>query len=108
MLERMDALAARGVSFGLESTLAARSLAPRLRNLISRGYEFHLVFLYLPSADLAVARVADRVRLGGHNVPEATIRRRYESGLRNFFSLYQPIATSWRIFDNSLRAGLDF
>src|SRR5262245_10207921 len=50
MLERMEALAAKHVSFGLESTLAARSLAPRLRDLIARGYEFHLVFLYLPSA----------------------------------------------------------
>jgi predicted ABC-type ATPase len=101
MLERMEALAANRVSFGLESTLAARSLAPRLRDLVTRGYEFHLVFLYLASADLAVARVADRVRLGGHNVPEATIRRRYESGLKNFFTLYQPIATSWRMLDNS-------
>jgi predicted ABC-type ATPase len=51
MLQRMDALAAKRVSFGLESTLAARTLAPRLRDLIARGYEFHLVFLYLPSAD---------------------------------------------------------
>lgn len=69
-----------------------------------RACAFHRVVhcaLGLPSAALAVARVADRVRLGGHNVPEATIRRRYESGLRNFFSLYQPIATSWRILDNS-------
>jgi predicted ABC-type ATPase len=104
MLERMETLAVRGVSFGLESTLAARSLAPRLRDLVKRGYEFHLVFLYLPSADLAVGRVADRVRHGGHNVPELTIRRRYDMGLRNFFELYQPIATTWRMFDNS-RAG---
>ena len=104
MLQRMEALAANRVSFGLESTLAARSLVPRLRDLIIHGYEFHLVFLYLPSADLAVARVANRVRLGGHNVPELTIRRRYESGLKNFFNLYQPIATSWRMLDNS-RAG---
>ena len=102
------ALAANRVSFGLESTLAARSLVPRLRDLIIHGYEFHLVFLYLPSADLAVARVANRVRLGGHNVPELTIRRRYESGLKNFFSLYQPIATSWPMYDNSRKAGLDF
>ena len=66
------------------------------------------MFLYLPSADLAVARVADRVRLGGHNVPEPTIRRRYESGLRNFFSLYQPHATTWQMYDNSQRSGLSF
>lgn len=101
MLERMDALAARNISFGLESTLAARSLAPRLRALIAQGYKFHLVFLYLNSADLAAARVADRVRLGGHNIPEDTIRRRYNAGLKNFFDLYSPLATSWRMFDNS-------
>jgi predicted ABC-type ATPase len=64
------------------------------------------VFLWLPSADFAVQRVADRVRLGGHGVPEATIRRRYHLGLRNFFRLYQPLATTWGMFDNSGAAGL--
>jgi predicted ABC-type ATPase len=101
MLHRMNALAEKRISFGLESTLAARSLAPRLRNLIAKGYEFHLVFLWLSSADLAIARVADRVRLGGHHVPTETVRRRYHLGLRNFFELYQPIATSWKMYDNS-------
>ena len=101
LLERLEALAAKGVSFGLESTLATRSLAVRLRDLIDRGYEFHLIFLYVPSADISVARVADRVRLGGHNVPENTIRRRYDAGLKNFFSLYQPIAKSWQVINNS-------
>lgn len=101
MLHRIDALAEKRIPFGLESTLAARSLAPRIRNLIENGYEFHLVFLWLPSADMAVARVADRVRMGGHDVPEPTIRRRYRAGLSNFFELYHPIATSWRMYDNS-------
>ena len=62
---------------------------------------FILVYLWLPSADLAVARVADRVRMGGHHVPEETIRRRYHAGLRNFFRLYMPLATKWQMFDNS-------
>lgn len=101
MLARMEKLASQRISFGLESTLAGRTLASRLRDLIATGYEFHLVFLWLPTADLAVARVADRVRLGGHNVPEDTVRRRYRAGLRNFFELYQPLATTWRIYDNS-------
>ena len=101
LLRRMDSLAEKRISFGLESTLAARSPASRIRNLIENGYEFHLVFLWLPSADMAVARVADRVRMGGHHVPEATIRRRYRTGLSNFFKLYHPIATSWRMYDNS-------
>lgn len=101
MIQRIEALGAAGISFGLETTLAARTLAPRLKKLIASGYQFHLVFLYLPSADLAVARVANRILLGGHNVPEETIRRRYRAGLRNFFELYQPIAATWQLFDNS-------
>lgn len=107
LLERMDSLANSRVSFGMESTLAARSLAVRLRELITQGYEFHLIFLYLSSADIAVARVADRVRHGGHNVPESTIRRRYEVGLRNFFSLYQPIAKTWQVRNNSQAGRMD-
>ena len=71
-------------------------------DVIARGYEFHLVFLRLPSPDLAVTRVAQRVRVGGHDVPEATIRRRYRSGLRNFFELYRPLTTTWRMYDNAL------
>jgi predicted ABC-type ATPase len=70
------------------------------------GYRFHLVFLWLSSPDLAVARVADRVRMGGHDVSEATIRRRYRAGLRNFFSLYSPLATTWEMVDNSMRRTL--
>ncbi len=101
MIQRLESLAAASVSFGMETTLAARTLAPRFNSLMSAGYQFHLVFLFLRSADLAVRRVADRVKLGGHHVPEQTIRQRYRSGLKNFFALYQPIATSWQMFDNS-------
>ena len=81
--------------------MASRSLVPWIAELIQSGYKFNLVFLWLPSADLAVQRVADRVRLGGHGVPETTVRRRYDRGLRNFFSLYQPMATAWRMYDNT-------
>jgi predicted ABC-type ATPase len=59
------------------------------------------VYFWLPTPDLAVKRVASRVALGGHDVPETTVRRRYFAGLRNFFRLYQPLATSWLCFDNS-------
>src|SRR5713101_294943 len=99
MLRRLDELGASRRDFGFETTLASRSFAPRIRKLTRAGYECHLVFLWLQSADLAVARVADRVRLGGHAVPEQTIRRR--SGLRNFFALYRPLTTTWRMYDNS-------
>jgi predicted ABC-type ATPase len=101
VLRRLDELTMERRSFGFETTLASRSFAPRIRRLITTGYECHLVFLWLPSADFAVGRVADRVRLGGHTVPEETIRRRYRSGLRNFFRLYQALTTTWRMYDNS-------
>jgi len=101
MLTRLNALAAGRESFGFETTLASRSFAPRIRELIGAGYHCHLIFLWLPSADLAVARVADRVSLGGHSVPEATVRRRYQSGLRNFFNLYRSLTSTWRMYDNS-------
>jgi len=101
MFDRIRQLGAKRHSFAFETTLASRSLAPWITELIQSGYGFDLVFLWLPSADFAVQRVANRVRLGGHGVPEATIRRRYDRGLQNFFSLYQPMATAWRMCDNT-------
>lgn len=106
LLERLHKLAAQRRSFAFETTLASRSFAPWLAQLLRSGYEFRLVFLWLPSADLAVQRVVDRARLGGHDVPEQTVRRRYAAGLRNFFSLYRPLATAWRLYDNSGTAGM--
>ena len=55
-----------------------------------------------PTPDLAVARVKTRVMLGGHDVPEAVVRRRHWRGLRNFFELYQPLATNWRVYDSAV------
>jgi predicted ABC-type ATPase len=101
MLSRIKALAAKRVSFAFETTMASRSFAPWLRQLKSDGFSIHIVFLWLPSAELAERRVAERVALGGHDVPTGTIRRRHRAGLRNFFALYKPLASSWRLYDAS-------
>lgn len=101
MLQRMHYLAENGENFAFETTLASRSFAPWIRGLKKNGYVFHLIFLILDSPDLAVLRVRERVKLGGHTVPEDTIRRRFKKGLNNFFKLYQSIADSWQIYDNS-------
>jgi predicted ABC-type ATPase len=106
MFSRLRELGIQRRSFAFETTLAGRSLAPWLSGLVKTGYEFHLFFLWLPNVEFALDRVADRVRMGGHNVPEGTVGRRYNSGLRNFFSLYQPLASKWRMYDNSDVAGL--
>ena len=101
MMRRIRKLAALHKSFAFETTLAGRSLVSWLGELKRNGYRVHLVFMWLPSADMAVQRVASRVRMDGHDVPEETIRRRYARGLQNFFRLYRPLATTWRLYDNS-------
>jgi predicted ABC-type ATPase len=101
MLGRLRELAIARASFAFETTLASRNFAPWLRTLRMRGFRIHIAFLSLPSADLAVARVAERVRRGGHDVPEEVVRRRFVSGLSNFVSLFEPVADSWQMLDNS-------
>jgi len=102
MLERIRELANRRETFAIETTLAGRSHAQRLRWLKHElGYSVELIFVWLPNADLAVARVANRVRQGGHNVPETTIRRRFSQGIRNFARYYAPIADRWAILDGT-------
>jgi predicted ABC-type ATPase len=84
MLQRLHALAAQRESFAFESTLAGRAYARWLRSLRQEGYTVHLVYFWLESAELAVVRVAERVRAGGHAIPEETIRQRYDRSLANF------------------------
>jgi predicted ABC-type ATPase len=102
LLSEWNRLEVLRADFAVETTLASRTLAPRIARLRAAGYQFHLMYFWLSSSDLAVQRVAERVRRGGHGVPEPTIRRRYDAGLRHFFSLYMPLADTWRAFDNSV------
>ncbi len=106
LINAMGEHEARREDFAIETTLASRSLAPRVRRLRESGYEFHLLFFWLNSPDLNIERVAERVRSGGHNIPEEVIRRRYVAGLKNFFSLYMPLADTWGAYDNSIKGQL--
>lgn len=102
MLQRMKELARAGQNFGFETTLASRSFAPWLAELKrDSGYRVELFFFSLVSAELAIARVASRVNMGGHHVDDAVVRRRYTRGLVNFFSLYRSLTSRWRFYDNS-------
>jgi predicted ABC-type ATPase len=101
MLDRLHQLAEQRADFAFETTLAGRAYAPWLRKLRGEGYAITLLYFWLQSPELAIARVAIRVRQGGHHIPEATIRQRYERSTNNFFSLYRPIAKSWRVYDNT-------
>jgi len=101
MLERLQQLAGDQEDFAFETTLASKTFAHWIHGLKQSGYTFHLFYLWLPSPEFAIARVAERVKMGGHNVPEETIRRRYHAGLKNYFGMYQQLADTWRIYDNS-------
>jgi predicted ABC-type ATPase len=101
ILRRLDQLARARVSFAFESTLASVTLAAKLRAWRLAGYRVHVVYLSLPDVNLALARVRLRVEAGGHDVPEATVRRRFERGRINFFRRYLPTASRWRVYDAS-------
>ena len=105
LLQRMDAAVAEMSSFAIETNLANRTLANRIPDWQAVGYSVSLAFVWILSADLAVERVASRVRSGGHHIPETTIRRRYRVGLRSFFDVYLPLVDSWRLYDNSSLEG---
>lgn len=103
-LRRMWALADVGQDFAFETTLSGRSFAPWFRALRNeQGYRIHLFFIWLPTAEQSVERVARRFRMGGHSIPPDIIRRRHALGLRNFFDLYAPIADYWALYENSSR-----
>ncbi len=101
MLEEIYNHVCRGENFALETTLSGRSYAGLIPDWQAKGYTVKLFFLRLASAELAIARVRQRVREGGHDIAEPVIRRRFASGLRNFSNLYKPIVDEWALYDNS-------
>ena len=88
-------------SFAFETTLAGRGYATLIPRWQQLGYRVKLIFLQLDQPATAIARVAERVRQGGHDVPEATIRRRFTAGLRNFREVYAPLVDAWALYDNT-------
>jgi predicted ABC-type ATPase len=101
MLEEIHNHVRRGESFAFETTLSGRGYAGLIPGWREQGYIVKLFFLRLASPELAVARVRQRVREGGHNIPERVIRRRFAGGLRNFETLYKPVVDEWALYDNS-------
>ncbi|MCL2738878.1 MAG: zeta toxin family protein [Bacteroidales bacterium] len=101
MLRRMQDLIKAKVDFAFETTLAPRSYMHLVKLAKAEGYLVTLVYLWLNSPELAVARVKMRYANGGHDVDENVVRRRYFAGLRNLFSLYLPLCSFWMMINNS-------
>jgi predicted ABC-type ATPase len=100
MLGEIDRCGAQGISFAFEITLAGKGYVHRISSWQSLGYVVKLVFLQLQSVEQAMARVQLRVRQGGHSIPPEVIARRFNSGLRNFETLYRPLVNEWQKIDN--------
>lgn len=101
MLNEIKTNVKAGNSFAFETTLSGKAYAKDILEWKKQGYHITLAFLRLPNAEFAISRVAARVALGGHNIPEATIRRRFKAGLENFHQIYRPLANAWTLYDNS-------
>ena len=101
MLMKIRYLLKRQEDFAVETTLATRTLLKIVKGAKAAGYTVTLLYFWLNSPDLAVERVRARVEAGGHNIPEETIRRRYNTGIYYFFNLYAPISERWILADNS-------
>ena len=94
MLEEIADCVRRGESFAFETTLAGLSYRSHIKTWRASGYHVSLFFLSLPDAEVAIARVAERVRQGGHDIPEDVIRRRFAAGLYNFENAYKPLVNA--------------
>lgn len=101
MLDYIRTYAKRRVSFAFESTLSGRGYLGLIQDWKRQGYEVNILFLWVSSVDVAVLRVKERVSRGGHDVPEAVIRRRFNRSIRNFLVHYRQVVDSWTLFDNS-------
>ena len=96
-LAAIDEQIGRGVDFAFETTLSGGYINGVVGRAKAAGYRVELVYLFVDSAQVAVARVAQRVRKGGHDVPEEAIRRRYERSRGNFLKLRNRV-DGWRMY----------
>ncbi len=101
MLERVGVLLAEKSSFALETTLATKSYVGLTKKAQSLGYEVVLMYFWLESYNMALKRVAKRVREGGHFIPDEDVKRRYEGGIKNLVDLFIPVINHWSVYDNS-------
>ena len=101
MLLKIRYMMDRGKDFTVETTLATRSLKKLILRAQKQGYTVTILYFWLNSPELAIARVKARVAAGGHNVPEPVIRRRYRTGLLYLFEDYMPLVDQWILADNS-------
>ncbi len=98
---QLDKLVEQKISFCLETTLSGKAYLAKIKEWQKKGYIVNLIFLSLPSPEMAISRVAYRVKQGGHNIPENVIRRHFQKGLENFHTQFKDCVDYWALYDNS-------
>lgn len=100
MLAEIAECVRKGESFAFETTLSGLRYMAHIKQWRAQGYHVSLFFLSLPDVETAIARVQERVRQGGHDIPQPVIRRRFAAGLKNFESVYKSVVDTWAKYDN--------
>ena len=98
MLERIQELLSKDETFAIETTLSTRAYRNLVLQAQENGYEVVLVFFYLQSPQIAIKRIAHRVKHGGHYVPDEVVVRRYYRGLKNLTEIFMPIVDEWILY----------
>ena len=101
MLRELNRLVEAKAEFAFESTLSGLHYAKRIQYWKAKGYLIEIIYIRLASPQLALSRIANRVKQGGHDIPRADVIRRFKRGWSNFLAVYQPLADHWAIYENS-------
>jgi predicted ABC-type ATPase len=101
VLRELDRLVEAKADFAFESTLSGLRYAKRIQGWKTHGCSIEILYLRLASPQLALSRVAARVKQGGHDVARSDVLRRYKRGWVNFLEVYRPLADHWVIYENS-------
>jgi predicted ABC-type ATPase len=101
MLKRIDNLIKMKVDFAIETTLSGYNYVSRIAEFKEKSYEIVLIYVWLNSPELAIERIKDRVKKGGHFIADEIVVRRYYRGIKNLFQYFIPDCDYWSIYDNS-------
>jgi predicted ABC-type ATPase len=100
LLAEFRRFVSKSQTFALESTLSGKTYISLLKRAKQQGFQLYLHYLWLPNPAVAIARVHERVKKGGHDVPVADIRRRFGRSLKHFIHDYAPLSDRWAVWDS--------
>ena len=98
--KQLEGLINDNQSFILESTLAGNYLKKIIDTLKAKDYEVNTLYIFLENPQVCIERIANRVKKGGHFIPDEDVIRRYYRSKNNFWKMYAPLSTTWQLYFN--------